>query len=101
MFLGEEVPSRHRAAADIIRPALPDADRAALGSIPAVEWTRAAPQRKHWRRDAATAASIVFVVQQIDRGRGAVLLTDRVNVRGIRERLDICSACRLVEGVAG
>ena len=94
MLLWEEVPAVDGRALDVVGELAPQRQRAAGVRVPGADRPAPAPQREQRARDPPAGRAVGTVVLAVDRGRGAVLLADRVDVPGIRERLDVGGADR-------
>jgi hypothetical protein len=88
-LLGEKMTSIKRLASHVICPTPPQRQRAALLGVPGVQWSLAAPEHKHWTGDAAPGLSVRRIVLVIECRRRSIFLANRVNARGITQRLDI------------
>src|SRR4029453_17041181 len=86
-FFGDEVPGRDRTAGDVVGPGFPDLERL----VPSGDGTGSTPERERRAGD-PPSAPVGFVVLVVERGRGPVLLADRMDPRGSTELGDVLGA---------
>src|SRR5581483_2385726 len=98
-FLCQKVTAVERASAYIVRPIAPDRPYV----VPSLQFPLPAPQREHWTSDAPRAA-IRFIQREIKGRARAIILTHRVNRRGIvhaakviRERVWVKALARVAK----